>query len=109
MLALLRASQLGRWLAFRTSPCLLFPHTLSCIMGKYKEDDMVAHRVETTLQQDGQLLLDNLPFHAGEAVEIIILAAQPRDQQTNRYPLRGTVVHYSQPFEPVAHDEWDAA
>lgn len=70
---------------------------------------MVAHRVEITLQQDGKLSLDNLPFHAGEAVEIIILAAQPRVQQLNRYPLRGTAVHYDRPFEPVAQDEWDAA
>lgn len=70
---------------------------------------MVAHRVETTLQQDGKLSLDNLPFHAGEAVEIIILAAQPRAQQTNRYPLRGTIIHYDRPFEPVAQDDWDAA
>ena len=70
---------------------------------------MVAHRVETTLQQDGKLVLDNLPFQAGEAVEIIILAAQPPKQQTRHYPLRGTVVHYERPFEPVAHDEWDAA
>ena len=70
---------------------------------------MVAHRVETILQQDGKLSLDNLPFHAGEAVEIIILAAQSHVQKTNRYPLRGTVVHYNRPFEPVAQDEWDAA
>ena len=70
---------------------------------------MVAHRVETTLQQDGKLSLDNLPFHAGEAVEIIILTAHSRVQQTNPYPLRGKVVRYDRPFEPVAHDEWDAA
>jgi|GEM_PF-6906988 len=38
---------------------------------------MVAHRVETTLQQDGTLLLDNLPFHAGETIEIIIRVAPP--------------------------------
>ena len=94
MLASLGAPELGRWLAFRTSPCLLFPHPLSCIMGRYKEDGMVAHRVETRLQQDGKLTLDNLPFHAGEAVEIIILAAQQPVQATNRYPLRGTVVKW---------------
>lgn len=70
---------------------------------------MVAHRVETTLQQDGKLSLDNLPFHAGEAVEIIILAASGRVQGQERYPLRGTAVRYDRPFEPVAHDEWDAA
>ncbi len=70
---------------------------------------MVAHRIETTLQQDGKLALDNLPFHAGEAVEIIILAVPAHIPSTNPYPLRGTAVHYDRPFEPVAHDEWDAA
>ncbi|BAB77805.1 hypothetical protein NIES23_40680 [Trichormus variabilis NIES-23] len=34
---------------------------------------MKAHRVETTLTEDGILVLTNLPFQAGEAVEIIIL------------------------------------
>lgn len=70
---------------------------------------MMAHRVNTILQQDSKLLLDNLPFHAGEAVEIIILAAPLPVQQTDRYPLRGTLVRYDRPFEPVAQDEWDAA
>ncbi len=77
-------------------------------MGIYKEVIMVAHRIETTLQQDGKLSLDNLPFHAGEAVEIIILAVPTRMQQP-RYPLRDTPVRYHRPFEPVAQDEWDAA
>ncbi len=70
---------------------------------------MVAHRVETTIQQDGKLFLDNLPFHAGEAVEIIILAAPSIAQPAHHYPLRGTVVRYDRPFEPVAQDEWDTA
>lgn len=82
---------------------------LSCIMStQFKEAKLVAHRVETTLQQDGRLLLDNLPFHAGEAVEIIILAAPVRAQQQHHYPLRGTPIQYDRPFEPVAQDEWDA-
>ena len=68
---------------------------------------MQAHRVETTLQQDGKLTLENLPFHAGEAVDVIILPAAPRHRD-DRYPLRGTPVHYERPFEPVAQDEWDA-
>ncbi len=70
---------------------------------------MIAHRVETVLEQDGKLMLDNLPFHAGEAVEIIILAQPARSQQQKRYPLRGTPIRYDHPTEPVALDEWDAA
>ncbi len=70
---------------------------------------MIAHRVEAVLKQDGTLTLENLPFHAGEAVEIIILAQPAHSQQQKRYPLRGTPVRYEQPTEPVALDEWDAA
>ena len=70
---------------------------------------MVAHRVETTINQDGTLMLDNLPFHAGEAVEIIIISRTTRVQRQNPYPLRGTPLHYERPTEPVAQDDWDAA
>ena len=38
---------------------------------------MQAYRVETTLTQDGTLTLRNLPFRAGEAVEVIILVPPP--------------------------------
>ncbi len=70
---------------------------------------MVAHRVEATIEQDGTLTLENLPFHAGEAVEIIILAQPPRASHQGRYPLRGTPVRYDRPTDPVAQDEGDAA
>lgn len=71
-------------------------------MGMNKEAAVVAHRVETTLQQDGQLLLDNLPFHAGEAVEMVILLAPARAQPQHRYQLRGAPVRYDRPFAPLA-------
>lgn len=70
---------------------------------------MIAHRVETTLNQDGKLMLDNLPFHASEAVEIIILSQPTRVQHEKRYLLRGTALQYDRPTEPIAQDEWDAA
>jgi hypothetical protein len=34
-----------------------------------------AHRIETVLSEDGKLLLDHLPFRAGQAVEVTILQA----------------------------------
>ena len=68
---------------------------------------MDTHRIETTLEQDGTLTLKDLPFHAGETVEVIILpkSTPPRGE---RYPLRGTRVTYADPFEPVAVEDWDA-
>jgi hypothetical protein len=101
------ANLLGR-LKYAGRRCKQFP-ALFGMKQISRENIMLAHRVETTLQQDGKLLLDNLPFHAGEAVEIIILAVQRQAQPTPRYPLRGTAVHYDRPFEPVAQDDWDAA
>ncbi|HET6575835.1 MAG TPA: hypothetical protein VFG68_19695 [Fimbriiglobus sp.] len=34
-----------------------------------------AHRTEAVLSEDGKLSLDNLPFRAGQAVEVIVLPA----------------------------------
>ncbi len=34
---------------------------------------MFAHRIETTISQDGSLNIKSLPFHKGEQVEVIIL------------------------------------
>jgi hypothetical protein len=39
---------------------------------------MNAHRLEAVLSEDGQLLLNGLPFLAGDTVEVIVLAETPR-------------------------------
>lgn len=70
---------------------------------------MQAYRVETTLQTDGSITLHHLPFHAGDSIEVIVLARAAEIQSGERYPLRGTPVHYEEPAEPVAQDEWMAA
>ena len=68
-----------------------------------------AHRVETTLTQDGTLTLDHLPFQAGESVEIIILPHSTLPQSQDRYPLRGTSYAYEGPMESaIADEDWDA-
>ena len=47
---------------------------------------MYAHRVEATLNQEGALVLTNLPFHAGEAVEVIVLPRSNVIKETpNKY------------------------
>ena len=67
-----------------------------------------AHRIETTLTQNGTLTLDHLPFQAGETVEVIVLTnASPAPSQ-DRYSLRGTFVQYQDPTEPVAELDWEA-
>jgi uncharacterized transporter YbjL len=68
---------------------------------------MMAHRIETIVKQDRTLTLENLPFHSGEQVEVIIFSRPRRESQTNRYPLRGTIVQYNDPTEPVGQDDWE--
>jgi hypothetical protein len=78
---------------------------------------MNAHKIETVLSEDGSLMLRGLPFHMGDAVEVIILErsrsvsegespSQPEravldELESNPYPLRGTVLHYEDPFAPA--------
>lgn len=68
-----------------------------------------AHRTETTIQPDGSLLLNDLPFAAGEPVEVIILPRSGVAERANPYLLRGTPIRFNSPFEPVAPEDWDAA
>lgn len=70
---------------------------------------MTPHYIETTLDKDGCLILENLPFAAGDAVEVIILARQPASNGGKNYPLRGEPIKYIDPLEPVADDDWDSA
>jgi hypothetical protein len=66
----------------------------------------LAHRIEAVLSEDGKLLLDHLPFRAGQTVEVIVL---PVSRVTVPNPvLRGTVLRYDQPTAPVAEDDWGA-
>ena len=75
---------------------------------------MNAHKIETSLTEDGTLVLKGLPFHAGDVVEVIILQPQTAQHQiksletqnTNLYPL-GKVIRYDDPTEPVALEDWE--
>jgi hypothetical protein len=84
---------------------------------------MNAYKVETILSEDGALTLKDLPFHVGDAVEVIILERSPsfsegespsqvekaEDQpEPNLYPLRGTVLFYEDPFESaISVEDWE--
>jgi len=64
-----------------------------------------AHRIETTLQEGGRLVVESLPFPAGQAVEVIILSRSGGPGTSDREPLRGAPVRYDRPFDPVADDD----
>jgi hypothetical protein len=63
---------------------------------------MEAMRVETTVQLNGRVILENLPFDEGDKVEIIILEAKEEaPHHDNPYLLRGTSYKYDDPFSPL--------
>lgn len=69
---------------------------------------MQAHKVRSHIGEDGSLTVENLPFPAGEEVEVIVIADARPSRDHTRYPLRGTVVDYIDPTAPVAEDDWEA-
>ena len=71
--------------------------------------NMKRHRLEATLTENGTLTIENLPFQAGDAVEIIILERHSRPLNSNPYPLGGTVIRYDEPFESaIPIEDWEA-
>ncbi|HET6575234.1 MAG TPA: hypothetical protein VFG68_16630 [Fimbriiglobus sp.] len=66
-----------------------------------------AHRTEAVLAEDVKLSLDNLPFRAGQAVEVVVLPTVLPPASGN-HPLRGTVLRYDRPTEPLAEADRDA-
>jgi hypothetical protein len=70
---------------------------------------MQAHRAETTLSEDGVIILRDTPFRRGEAVEVIVLPFSGVTGTSVRYPLRGTPVTLLTATDPVADDDWEAA
>jgi hypothetical protein len=69
---------------------------------------MQAYRTETKVNQDGSVTLRELPFAAGDEVEVIVLPREQQDLSRDRYPLRGTPIRYENPTEPVAESDWEA-
>jgi hypothetical protein len=58
----------------------------------------IAHRVEAVVGPDGKLSLDDLPFKAGEVVEIIVRACAPIPAGWDSRAGRGTSAAYKEAF-----------
>ena len=69
---------------------------------------MSTFRLDITLTQDGTLTLSDLPFQAGDSVEIIIVSRKSTSAGQNGYSLHGKVIRYENPTEPVAQEDWEA-
>jgi hypothetical protein len=63
------------------------------------------YRATAQVDADGTLTLQNLPF-AGEKVEVIVVAESRPEPLFGS--LRGSVLRYDRPTEPVAEQDWDA-
>ena len=69
---------------------------------------MQAHRAQVIVSEDGVLSLHGIPFRRGDAVEVILLSAEPTRSSDVRYLLRGTPVVLRDPTEPVGEGDWGA-
>ena len=65
------------------------------------------YRIERKIDQNGKLLLQMLPFKAGENVEVIILSNEDKKSEIHHLPLKGKIIQYDNHFEPVAKDDWE--
>ncbi|MFB2935042.1 hypothetical protein ACE1B6_07160 [Aerosakkonemataceae cyanobacterium BLCC-F154] len=71
---------------------------------------MKAHKIETTLTQNGTLLLKDLPFQVGDSVEVIILESHSQPSESSPYPLRDKQPYrYDDPFGSATPlEDWEA-
>ena len=60
---------------------------------------MSVHVTETTVDPQGRVVLDHLPFHPGERVDVVVRSHDD---------LRGSVLRYEKPFDPVAEEDWES-
>ena len=64
--------------------------------------------IQATVQEDGKVVVERLPFRAGERVEVTVAGPNESHATPERYPLRGTVIQYDDPFGPACPPEdWD--
>ncbi len=62
---------------------------------------MKAYRVEKQIAANGELKLSALPFQEGDKVEVIILSHGIGSRSGTPSPLRGKIIEYLEPTEPV--------
>jgi hypothetical protein len=67
---------------------------------------MPEHRVKTTVNEDGSVTIQGLPFRPGERVEVIIRACGGKAAKP--YSLRGRSSDATDPFGGVAGKDWES-
>lgn len=69
---------------------------------------MKAYRIEKKMAANGALTLRGLPFQEGEDVEIIVIPTKNKKHTIPSSPIRGKVIEYIDPTEPVGQNDWEA-
>jgi hypothetical protein len=64
-----------------------------------------AHWIEATIVERGKLILEDLPFAAGQFVEVLVLSGRAPSGGDQIKTLRDSVLEYRDPFEPVVSEE----
>jgi len=65
--------------------------------------------LKAKVQKGGTLTISDLPLAPGQEVALTIVATDPVTSPADRYPLRGTVYRYDEPFAPaIDPDDWEA-
>ena len=65
---------------------------------------MDLHHIQAPVLPNGTIVIDEVPFAAGEMINITLEKAKKIDPN-NPYPLRGTPYSYEDPFSPLFDPE----
>jgi hypothetical protein len=65
--------------------------------------------VQTTVGDQGSVILDRLPYQPGQRVDVTISPVDVPPAASARYPLAGVKVEYQDPYGSVAEGDWEAA
>ena len=68
---------------------------------------MQISNVEKVVSKNGTVQLEALPFPPGELVEVIVRVRKELAPMARPCTLKGSVLKYDLPLEPVAEEEWD--
>ncbi|MEE8390789.1 MAG: hypothetical protein V3S14_08355 [Anaerolineae bacterium] len=68
---------------------------------------MQTYQIATTISSDRTLTIKELPFQAGDKVQVIVRIWENGTKRSGRYPLRGKPIRYVNPFGSVAESDWN--
>ena len=67
---------------------------------------MQPYRTHAVVSANGSLEIEQVPFAAGDTVEVVILPTKAQNT-SQRYPLQGTPIQFEDAVSPVAEGDWE--